>query len=444
MQYISSLLRPDEIVALVKMGYARAGATSGNATAGMAQCYDLLEKTSRSFAFVIQELSPELRDVICIFYLVLRSLDTIEDDMSVAVEKKVPVLIQFHEKLLQPGWNIKGYGEKDEKVLLENFDKVIDRYLTFPEKYQKVIKDIAKRMGAGMAEFCQRPVVTVPDYNLYCHYVAGLVGVGLSDLFVASGLESDWYSTAVDVSNSMGLFLQKVNITRDYLEDINQIPQRMFWPKDIWSQYAPSKLEDFKSPKYAKEAVHCLNHLITDALSHLPDCLDYLGRLNDKTIFNFCAIPQVMAIATLATCYNNHNVFTGVVKIRRGQSAKIMVDIHEKGLTAVYEHFLRFTNLLASKIQKDDPNAKKATQLVVQIRKTCEARVGTPSNFGINDVLAVAAVAASGAYLLTKYNKKDAAKTSETTTGDVAAITTLATSSAYLVAKHNKRLLAKL
>lgn len=27
-------------------------------------------------------------------------------------------------------------------------------------------------MGAGMAEFCQRPVVTVADYNLYCHYVA--------------------------------------------------------------------------------------------------------------------------------------------------------------------------------------------------------------------------------------------------------------------------------
>lgn len=30
-------------------------------------------------------------------------------------------------------------------------------------------------MGAGMAEFCQRPVVTRKDYDLYCHYVAGMI-----------------------------------------------------------------------------------------------------------------------------------------------------------------------------------------------------------------------------------------------------------------------------
>ena len=30
-------------------------------------------------------------------------------------------------------------------------------------------------------------VVSVKDYDLYCHYVAGLVGVGLSHLFASSG-----------------------------------------------------------------------------------------------------------------------------------------------------------------------------------------------------------------------------------------------------------------
>ena len=44
-------------------------------------------------------------------------------------------------------------------------------------------------MGHGMAEFSQRRVVTKEDYDLYGHYVAGLVGVGLSELFAASGLE---------------------------------------------------------------------------------------------------------------------------------------------------------------------------------------------------------------------------------------------------------------
>lgn len=37
--------------------------------------------------------------------------------------------------------------------------------------------------------------------------------------------------------------MQKVNVIRDYLEDINEIPKRhMFWPREIWSKYV-NKLE---------------------------------------------------------------------------------------------------------------------------------------------------------------------------------------------------------
>lgn len=39
-----------------------------------------------------------------------------------------------------------------------------------------------------------------------------------------------------DLSNSMGLFLQKTNIIRDYLEDY--IDGRAFWPQEVrtWQQ----------------------------------------------------------------------------------------------------------------------------------------------------------------------------------------------------------------
>ncbi len=42
-----------------------------------------------------------------------------------------------------------------------------------------------------------------------------------------------------------------------------------------------------------------------------------MARLQDPQVFRFCAIPQVMAIATLAACYNNPDVFKTVVKIPR-------------------------------------------------------------------------------------------------------------------------------
>lgn len=65
----------------------------------------------------------------------------------------------------------------------------------------------------------------------YCHYVAGLVGIGLSRLFSASELESAEVGEDHQLANSMGLFLQKTNIIRDYLEDILQ--GREFWPKEV-------------------------------------------------------------------------------------------------------------------------------------------------------------------------------------------------------------------
>ena len=61
--------------------------------------------------------------------------------------------------------------------------------------------------------------------------MAGLVGIGLSRLFAASGLEDEVVARDQRLANSMGLFLQKTNIIRDYLEDV--IQGRRFWPQEV-------------------------------------------------------------------------------------------------------------------------------------------------------------------------------------------------------------------
>ena len=45
----------------------------------------------------------------------------------------------------------------------------------------------------------------------------------------------------------------------------------------------------------------------------------------DPLHFLFTFLLQTMAIATLAACYNNPRVFTGVVKIRKGQTVALMM-----------------------------------------------------------------------------------------------------------------------
>lgn len=72
-------------------------------------------------------------------------------------------------------FHVEECGEKNYKELLEQYPKVTRVYLTLEPTCQAVIKDICHRMGVGMAEFIEKEVVTVEDYDLYCHYVAGVM-----------------------------------------------------------------------------------------------------------------------------------------------------------------------------------------------------------------------------------------------------------------------------
>lgn len=335
-------------------------------------CYSALNKVSRSFAVVIQQLPEDLKDAVCVFYLVLRALDTVEDDMQIPLEEKLPLLRSFHEKSGDPSFRMKGVGDQhDYTILLENYPKVVSLFLSLSPAYQHVINDICEKMGNGMADFAEKKVTSVVDYDLYCHYVAGLVGIGLSGLFSVSGVESARLKEEKNISNSMGLFLQKTNIIRDYHEDLGA--ERTFWPGEIWSKYN-ERLEGFRNAPSSPESLACLNELVTDALRHVPDCLRYLSLLQDKKVFRFCAIPQVMAIATLAKVYNNSNVFTGVVKIRKGLAAKLMVET--TSMEDIYSYFDRFSKEILRKLPSYDPNYHLTRQHLENIFAAIEDEVG--------------------------------------------------------------------
>jgi farnesyl-diphosphate farnesyltransferase len=322
----------------------------------LAFCDEILVKVSRSFAAVIRQLPSTLLVDILIFYLVLRALDTIEDDMTAfsSQEEKKKHLMNFHKTALgDPTWTMDGVGEADEKRLLQNFDKCHRVYAKLNEKSRRVIVDITQRMATGMAEFVGKDLgqgtKDIDQYNRYCHFVAGLVGEGLSRLFAVSGLEKGSFASELFLSDQMGLFLQKTNIIRDYLEDY--VDHRAFWPQTVWKKYAKTgelgyftKQED---PEVKEMSLQCLNELVTDALELGPDCMAYLSKLKCEEIFRFCAIPQVMAIATLEKCYANSDVFTGVVKIRKGTSCKLLLKTNT--LDEVHETFFDFATAVMKK-----------------------------------------------------------------------------------------------
>ncbi len=418
-----TLTRPRELVAAVRFKIGRSLAKrSGTPVlvlsdarqdtalrADLAFCEHTLNKVSRSFAAVIAGLHAELRVPVAVFYLVLRALDTIEDETDLTrfaptpkakndgrhadearyvpasktgFERQVALLATFHTRLpvdprpADAGRDlgrdaIYGIGEADERVLLERLGAVLRVFHALPRGHREVVHDITRDMAAGMVEFAGRDLAAgsenVAEYNRYCHFVAGLVGLGLTRQFVASGLE-DGGDPRLDLSqtgpqggatlaNSMGLFLQKTNIIRDYLEDL--IEGRSFWPKAIWSIYSPHGLD--KLTEDPAQAVACLNHMVTDALQHGRDSLAYLDALKEPSVFKFCAIPQVMAIATMAEVYAEPRLFTGVLKIRKSLAALIMQECNN--MADVRRWFAFFASNIVAKVDPADPNAARTIAL---------------------------------------------------------------------------------
>lgn len=340
------------------------------------KCYEYLDLTSRSFAAVIKELHPELRDAVMLFYLVLRALDTVEDDMSIDPQIKVPVLRTFHEKLKTKDWTFDGNAptEKDRIVLVE-FDNILTEYHKLKPAYQDIIMRITDKMGNGMADYIMDEqfntdgVATIKDYDLYCHYVAGLVGEGLSDLMVlARFADSEVQADNYQLSESMGLFLQKTNIIRDYYEDLQD--GRSFYPREVWSKYTEHLPNFHNDVEQRGKGVECINELVLNALGHVTDVLTYLSLIREATSFNFCAIPQVMAIATLAEIYNNVDVLERNVKIRKGTTCKLI--LHSRTLPEVVDIFRHYVHVINKKSDVRDPNYLKIGIKLGEIEQFCE------------------------------------------------------------------------
>ncbi|AHY77885.1 AQG_2a_G0025650.mRNA.1.CDS.1 [Saccharomyces cerevisiae] len=364
-------LHPVEMKAALKLKFCRTPLFSiydQSTSPYLLHCFELLNLTSRSFAAVIRELHPELRNCVTLFYLILRALDTIEDDMSIEHDLKIDLLRHFHEKLLLTKWSFDGNApDVKDRAVLTDFESILIEFHKLKPEYQEVIKEITEKMGNGMADYILdenynlNGLQTVHDYDVYCHYVAGLVGDGLTRLIVIAKFANESLYSNEQLYESMGLFLQKTNIIRDYNEDL--VDGRSFWPKEIWSQYAP-QLKDFMKPENEQLGLDCINHLVLNALSHVIDVLTYLASIHEQSTFQFCAIPQVMAIATLALVFNNREVLHGNVKIRKGTTCYLILKSRTlRGCVEIFDYYLRD---IKSKLAVQDPNFLK---LNIQISK---------------------------------------------------------------------------
>ena len=114
------MIWPSDIVAILQIKYLRSRLHERTAESpAVERCWELLRHSSRSFVAVIEELHPDMRNAMMIFYLVLRGLDTIEDDTGLDPKVKLPLLRNFRRvALTSKTWtfNDSSPTEKDREV----------------------------------------------------------------------------------------------------------------------------------------------------------------------------------------------------------------------------------------------------------------------------------------------------------------------------------------
>ena len=298
--------------------------------------------------------------------------------MTLDLKEKDPLLRDFYKIIDKEGWNYDGCGpdEKDRELLVQ-FQVVTEEFRKIKPVYQDIIRDITHKMGDGMADYCANAehnkfgVNTVKDWDLYCHYVAGLVGNGLTRLFVESKLGHAALLDRPHLQESMGLFLQKTNIIRDIKEDLDE--DRRFWPREVWSKYV-TDAKDLLKPENKEAALNCSSEMVLESLRHADECLFYLAGLKEQSVFNFAAIPQAMAIATLALVFRNPDIYKKNIKTGKGETCRIMTR-STQNLREVCEVFREYTKKIHQKNVPKDPNFLKIS---IACGKVCPLPIAPP------------------------------------------------------------------
>ncbi|SDO57604.1 squalene/phytoene synthase family protein [Alkalicoccus daliensis] len=234
----------------------------------------MLKDTSRTFYIPITLLNPSLKKTVASAYLCMRAIDEIEDSEILDNQTKA-YLLQETSKMLHTTFDPEAFKELTSPYaskLPEVALRLGDWLDTCPENYVHKVKEFTSTMAEGMAYWAEHNwnIQTKEDLDDYTYYVAGLVGVMLSDIW-------EWHDgtkTDRELAIGYGRGLQAVNILRNVEEDrergVSFIPEG--WTMDDMFQYAEKNLA-------------------------LGD--EYMKDINTKSILLFCRIPLALAKKTL-------------------------------------------------------------------------------------------------------------------------------------------------
>jgi len=163
---------------------------------GLTEARATTKRVARTFALACKLLPRPVRDDVYLLYLVFRTLDDLVDTGDPAACERLDAVEL---------WCAGERADSREVRLLSDLERrhPLPRY--------------------AMADFCRgmrddvagAQILTEDDLDVYCHRVAGTVGVVMSAVLGATDPSAAWHASA------LGKAMQRTNILRDIDEDLD-------------------------------------------------------------------------------------------------------------------------------------------------------------------------------------------------------------------------------
>ncbi|MDN4608529.1 phytoene/squalene synthase family protein [Sporosarcina highlanderae] len=240
----------------------------------------ILKLTSRTFYIPIKLLNPTLRKTVGSAYLCMRAIDEIEDHEELHPDSKQHLLRSTSKLLQHDFFDVAAYREllkPYENLLPEVTLRLGDWLAVCPAGIVEKVKESTSIMADGMAKWVEKNflIKTKEDLDDYTYYVAGLVGVMLSDIWE----QYDGTKTDRELAIGYGRGLQAVNMLRNQDEDADR---GVTFIPDGWSR----------------------KELFEYAEANLQKADEYIESITNKNILLFCKIPLTLAKKTISALHS--------------------------------------------------------------------------------------------------------------------------------------------
>ncbi len=331
---------------------------------------ELLNESSRTFAFTLEKLPRNLYMWLGAAYLGARIIDEVEDSYLADSDKKhlmkrIPGVLRGGAKEEISSLEMLLVGSKQDKPagykeLLSNIGFVQKVLSEFPSAVQDIIRRYYDEMADGLSNPGVQNIQTLEDHHNYCHYAAGVIGYMVSKITREAGYFDDENikrvmpnpsnrALGVNSAHDFGIGLQLTNDIRDLQKDAEQGIFR--YPRELVEKQSLdyNRLVSLKESD-KEELDRAYNNILKPQIEDAKKYIISANRWIEELPFNPAGLRQAwgdtlaMSAATLRAI-NTPKFFydENYRKISREEVASIDAKVLEltqskKGLLPFFEH----------------------------------------------------------------------------------------------------------